>query len=211
MYTAWMIRNDGLAFPCVQHIYGNQDIADVEETLAAAEWLYASTDKPSTKELCLEFIRAWAAGFKFRDADSMVRVLTDVINGRPYKFLSINFIEQNAESIYNASTERSLEELNALVNIELNQEFMRARYGGMYNTNPESREMVFRISSAGFNWFDIIFQFVADNLSKIDTVTIVRDEEGTGEVDKYYRTFDGNSVYKQMPIDEFLKEKEKIG
>ena len=36
--TAWMLRQDGIAFPCQWHYYGNTDPAEVEETLYAAEW-----------------------------------------------------------------------------------------------------------------------------------------------------------------------------
>lgn len=35
--TAWMLRRDGIAFPCQWHDYGNTDPAEVEETLYAAE------------------------------------------------------------------------------------------------------------------------------------------------------------------------------
>lgn len=35
--TAWMLRQDGTAFPCQWHDYGNADPAEVEETLYAAE------------------------------------------------------------------------------------------------------------------------------------------------------------------------------
>ena len=38
--TAWMLRRDGIVFPCQWHYYGNADPAEVEETLYAAEWLY---------------------------------------------------------------------------------------------------------------------------------------------------------------------------
>ena len=31
--TAWMLRRDGIAFPCQWHDYGNTDPAEVEETL----------------------------------------------------------------------------------------------------------------------------------------------------------------------------------
>ena len=35
--SAWMLRRDGIAFPCQWHYYGNTDPAEVEETLYAAE------------------------------------------------------------------------------------------------------------------------------------------------------------------------------
>lgn len=39
--TAWMLRRDGIAFPCQWHYYDSTDPA--EETLYAAEWLYDAT------------------------------------------------------------------------------------------------------------------------------------------------------------------------
>lgn len=35
--SAWMLRQDGTAFPCQWHDYGNTDPVEVEETLYAAE------------------------------------------------------------------------------------------------------------------------------------------------------------------------------
>ena len=53
MNTAWMIRNDGTAIPCVCHIYGDPDIGGIEETLAAAQWLYEHTAKAAVRSLCM--------------------------------------------------------------------------------------------------------------------------------------------------------------
>ena len=39
--TAWMLRQDGEAFPVIQHLYGSLEC--VEETLYAGEWLYKHT------------------------------------------------------------------------------------------------------------------------------------------------------------------------
>ena len=86
--------------------------------------------------------------------------------------------------------------------MELNQEFLRARYGGMYNTVVGSREMVFRVSSMGFNWFNIIWNFVENNKSKIDCVTICADEESTGR-EAYYYNHNGTIFYR-TPVDEFI-------
>ena len=47
--TAWMLRRDGIAFPCQWHYYGNADPAEVEETLYAAEWLYDATQSEETR------------------------------------------------------------------------------------------------------------------------------------------------------------------
>lgn len=76
---------------------------------------------------------------------------------------------------------------------------MRVRYGGMFNSSATSKELVFRISSVGFNWFNIIYVFVADHKREVQSVTIVKDEEATG-YENYFYKYKGE-VYDRMPID----------
>lgn len=209
MAVAWMIRNDGKAFDVVQHLYGFQEALspeDVEETLAAGEWLYSHTGHAETKKVVLQLIYAWAKALGFSKENMVERILTR-IKEKPYVFLSVDFVNKVADKIVEAE-EADMLGCNAVVCDELNQEFLRARFGGLYNTNRSSAEMAFRISSMGFNWYNIIYTFVADNQRKlgIRSVTIVRDEEATGEVDHYYKTHDGRDYYKQYPVDEFLIE-----
>lgn len=99
---------------------------------------------------------------------------------------------------------------NTLLKTELNQEFLRARYGGMYDTDPESKEMVFRISSIGFNWYGMIADFVKKSPFPIETITIVRDRESTGVKEGFYKTCDGRKVYRKIPIAEFFAENENL-
>lgn len=196
--NAYMIRNDGKAIPCTQHIYGNDDI--VEETLYAAEWLYDNTQHAETRALIVNFVAVWGQSLKGSDKTSS-KILKD-ISYKPYRFLSKSFVNHISDSVDNY-VEGNLEDLNKLVIKELNQEFLRARYGGIYNSNSASREMVFRISSVGFNWYTIIWEFIYSHKIDIDSVTIVRDEESTGTFG-YYKG--KSNIYKQMPIDEFLTE-----
>ena len=56
--TAWMIRTDGTAIPCLQHIYAGKE--NIDETLFAAEWLYQYTLCESTKILCLRLIKSYS-------------------------------------------------------------------------------------------------------------------------------------------------------
>lgn len=204
MATAWMIRNDGKAIPVTQHIYA--DPAEIEETLYAAEWLYQNTRHDSVKSLAVQLIRKWAETFEDTNLN-LVDVIKKEIDSRPYKFLSKDFIDSIDVDLYAAKlSQNSLEELSAAVEEELNQEFLRARYGGLYNTNSSSKEMVFRISSKGFNWYNIIFNFVAATKFKIATITIVRDEEATGEKNFFYRTHDGRAFYNNLPIEDFYAE-----
>ena len=82
-----MIRNDGTAFPCVCHTYGDWDVQVIEETLAAAQWLYEHTAKSAVRELCMELIYAWAEQFSTAET-GIVETINQIIDSRPYRFLS---------------------------------------------------------------------------------------------------------------------------
>ena len=55
--TAWMLRNDGVAIPCIQHIYAN--LNELDETLYAAEWLYKNTTSEKARETVLRLILSY--------------------------------------------------------------------------------------------------------------------------------------------------------
>ena len=205
MSTAWMIRNDGTAFPCVCHTYGNWDVQVIEETLAAAQWLYEHTAKSAVRELCMELIYAWAEQFQTAGT-GIVKAIDQIINSRPYRFLSKEFISAHARELKAPVFVQSLESLNEDLNLELNQEFLRARYGGLYDTDPASREMFFRISSTTFDWYPMIREFVEKADFPIESVTIVRDAEGAGGKNRPYRTLNGQGIYRELPLAVFLAE-----
>ncbi len=204
---AYMIRNDKQVFQMKQHIYGGGN-EDYEETCFAAEWLYKHTQYDKVKKDCLDFIASYADfmctsniafGKDTSTGEERKKMLLKLIHNVPYRFLSEDFVESlSPEALSNTV---DIDDYNELINAELNQEFLRARYGGMYNSRNYSKEMVFRVSSRGFNWFDIIWEFVYENKNTIDCVTIVRDEESTGKSDVYsYR----GEQFNAMPIDEFI-------
>ena len=195
--NAYMLRNDGKYFTMIQHVYGNPD--DIVETIAAAEWLYGATQHSRTKETCLTLVVSWGASIDY--SKDPIENLLNEISIRPYRFLSVDFVKSHEKELRSIDIQDDLDSLNLLVVSELNQEFCRARYGGKYNSTVGSREMVFRISSVGFNWFNVIYQFVYDNKNKIDNVTVVKDEESTGFDGSY--SHHGKTMY-MMPVDEFL-------
>ena len=176
MYQAYMIRNDGEAIPVKIHVYGNPD--EVEETIYASQWLYQHTRFDKTKKLILDLIKTFVytnLSVEAGIADSLM----EWQNTLPYKVIETDFIQSIRDKLEDANI-GDLENLNNIVSDELNQEFMRVRYGGMFNSSATSKELVFRISSAGFNWFNIIYVFVADHKREVQSVTIVKDEEATG-------------------------------
>lgn len=205
MATAWMIRNDRTAIPCVCHTYGNWDVQEIEETLSAAQWLYEYTAKDATQKLCMELIYAWAEQLSTAKT-GILDTIFQTIDNRPYRFLSKEFISAHTEELKKPVYEQSLESLNEDLNLDLNQEFLRARYGGLYDTDPDSHEMFFRISSTAFDWYSIIRDFVERSPFPIESITIVRDAESTGGGNRAYWTLNGQGVYRQLPLQDFLAE-----
>ena len=198
MYNAYMIRNDGVEIPVKVHPYGNYD--SIEETLYASQWFYRNTKNEKTRNLILSLIVSFAHD-ELGVIDGIKEQLIEWTKTLKYIVLEEDFINSlpNLDDI--PATDSN--SVNKLVCDELNQEFMRARLGGMVNSFSGSKEMVFRISSVGFNWFNIIYMFVHDHKRDISSVTIAKDEEATG-YENYFYKHRGN-VFNRMPIDEFLE------
>ncbi len=179
MEKAWMVRVDGVSFPCVCHIYGSSD--DIEETLYAAEWLYQHTANEKTKELCLRLFKTY--GISLSEHRNCVRSILLQIRKTPYRFLDYNFIYDIADEIQHAPN-GILSTLNTEVNHALNNEFMRVRYGGMYDSEDDNRDLFFRLSNDGLltpEWKEITRTIIDKHKVDIDEVIIVSDEESTGE------------------------------
>ena len=192
--TAWMIRRDGEAIPCVHHIYTGEE--DIDETLFAAEWLYRHTLCENTKKTCLRLIKSYSVTLGKLD---FISALLDDIADKPYIFLTAEFVK-SVESELTAVDTGDVFHLCDDVGTALNNEFLRARYGGMYNTKIGCRDMYFRISSEDFNWDKIICAFVNKYKLYIDTVTIVYDEESTGLINCFYK-YNGK-ICNKLPKEE---------
>lgn len=173
--TAWMLRQDGEAFPVIQHLYGSLEC--VEETLYAGEWLYKHTSIPTTQQLVLKLVAAY--GKSLHPQGDVVDNLQQSIQEKPYIFLTLDFVEKMAAQLP-AAEPSSLERLNRQVTEKLNQEFLRCRLGGLYNTTPGCRDMYFRVSNPAFNWEPAILRFLETHRDEMETVTVVWDEESTG-------------------------------
>ena len=174
--TAWMLRQDGIEFPCVCHYYGSKK--DVKETLYAAEWLYGATENAQTRRSILELVAAYS--IFLNPHRNLIRNLYIDIKEKPYRFLSYDFVQSHADELSAVNPER-LNELNLKVIHRLNNEFLRVRLGGMYDTEPGNRDLYFRVSGTNFDWLPLIRAFVKDH--DADTVTVLWDPESTGHND----------------------------
>lgn len=202
MHNAYMIRNDGKEIPVPFHPYGDPTPEGVEYTLSVCEWLYDNTAHPEVKEAIIEFMASYGSS---ENPDDRIQALFDICGNPRDGFLDRKFVEKHKEEIEASKALDDVQSFNVFICNELNQEFLRARYGGAYDTERGSKEMVFRVSSGGFNWFPHIWDFVYKHRSDIETVTIVRDPESTG-VKNYYYTVGGEKV-DRMPVTEFLLSK----
>lgn len=192
---AYMIRNDGKAIKVTVHPYANPD--DVEETLYAGEWLYNNTLNNSIKDDFLSLVHFWID----KDFNGSFDDCFDYVSNRKYKIISLDFLIRNKDKILSSSISKGSSLLD-IINDGLNQEFLRARYGGYLDSTSGSREMVFRVSSKNFNWFDIIFNFVYNNRSNISQVTISKDPESTGIDNYFYKV--GRVEINRLDIDDFI-------
>lgn len=192
---AYMIRSDGKAIKVTVHPYANPD--DIEETIYAGEWLYNNTLFNSVANDFLSLLHFWIEtdfGGSFDDC-------FDYVSNRKYKIVSLDFLNRNKDKILSSSISKGSSLLDA-INDSLNQEFLRARYGGYLDSTSGSREMVFRVSSNNFNWFNIIYEFVYNNRNSISCVTISKDPESTGIDDYFYKV--GREVINKLDIDDFI-------
>ena len=114
--TAWMLRQDGEAFPVIQHLYGSLEC--VEETLYAGEWLYKHTSIPTTQQLVLKLVAAY--GKSLYPHGDVVDNLRQSIQEKPYIFLTLDFVEKMAAQLPMAE-QSSMERLNRQVKENLNK------------------------------------------------------------------------------------------
>ncbi len=191
--SAWMLRRDGAAFPCIQHFYGSRKV--VEETLYAAQWLYCHTQNQDTKQLILHLLAAY--GNARNPRCGILQSLHLEIVRRPYLFLTHGFIEKIGPLLPDPKGIPSMQSLNQKVLLCLNEEFLRTRLGGLYYTVPGCRDLYFRISSLTFDWSETVTHFLQEHRDRIDTISVLQDEESL-DSSCFYRDPSGKE-YRQRP------------
>ena len=191
-----MIRRDGKVFtdlPNNMHPYGTDG---PDYALDYCEWLYHSTANDSTKNLIIKFLSQYCYA---EECDLSELFELNATVG------ATNFVKEvedklDKKTIFGFNDyQKTWTELDTA----LNQEFLRTRYGGGYNGGDTGifNEIVFRVSSTGFNWFDVIYVFVTDNKRDIGFVTIAHDRETRDDDSPYMHK---GKPFSQMPVEEFL-------
>lgn len=190
-----MIRSDGKSFKNIPFHPYFEDRR--EYILPFAEWFYNCSMNNGTRDLIVKFLSMYCSLEEYDDLSALYE-----FEGEEVSSNFLNLMTSLIDTKINCS-EKELDEICRELTDRLNQEFLRARYGGMYDGEDNGiREMVFRVSSDGFNWFDNIYVYVSDHQNSIDFVTIVHDKETKGNDEAY--TYKGQT-FLQMPIKKFLE------
>lgn len=222
---AWMLRQDGEAFPVSVHLYVMND-NNLSSEAEVASFLIATQSKDL--DFAKYVIDCWLALLIEQSVpyDAMSSDIDDCILDKlsqlPFKFpypLTTNeyldihhsmnnfydvdslyeFIDEFRDRFTNLSTELAR---------SLNQQFCRVRHGGKYNTEKGSSSLWFRISSVGYNWANTIYVWTADHYRslKVDSVYICRDSESDNVEEEYFYKAKDGTPYFDMPISEYLNE-----
>lgn len=231
--VAWMLRQDGQAFPVKIHLYAMGDECFDSEAEVAA---FLIATKSNDIELAYEILDIWMAylienSVEFdADADGIEAALRKQLISLPYKFsypisedelISIHRKLNNYDStdtLYDFidSIESKADEYRRHIKDSVNQQFCRVRFGGrLSSTGPDAGPgncLWFRVSSVGYNWANTIYIFTSSIYRKyhVNSIFICRDFESDNgddytKPDYFYKAKDGTEYY-CMPIDEYLTE-----
>ena len=229
MANAWMLRQDGEAFPVMNHLYvmGDEDLSSEAEV---ASFIINSDSKD--QDLAKQVLDAWMAklieNYVNYDADEseIDRSILERLSDLPYKFpydlskeafLNIHKSLNNYNDIdslydYIDNVDANISQLSEEIKNSVNQQFCRARFGGKYDTDAGNASLWFRISSVDYNWANTIYEFTTDNYRKlkVDSIFICRDQESdygyySNQPEMFYKAKDG-VYYFDMPIGEYLRE-----
>lgn len=226
MVNAWHLRQDGKFFPVQVHLYAMGD-GDLSSEAEVAAFLLKTNSED--KRLSRRVIDAWIAlcledKVRYDDTEEdIIEAIRNLPNELPYHFacpltgdelVKIHIAANNfsdVDTLYEFIDKILLKEHDDLclkIRRSINQQFCRVRYGGKLNTVKGSESLWFRISSVGFDWQNVIYNFVSDlsRLRSISDISICRDHESDNtEADYFYKAKDDRKYY-HMPIQEYLAE-----
>lgn len=226
MANAWHLRNDGVAFPVQVHLYPMEDPDLSSEAEIAAFIIKTNSKDQDLAQYTLDGFMALLLENErtqsLSDETSIEEALTRQLSKLPFKFaypLTVdeliqihrnqdNYRDLNSTLDFINEVYDNLESIQKKISESFNQQFIRVRFGGKYNTTSGNNCIWFRIGSVNYNWDNVIYVFTADMRRKlhIEYITICRDSETDDvEEDYFYKAKDG-TVYYMMPVDEFFEE-----
>lgn len=195
--TAYMLRNDGEVFkleeihPYIMNINTQPKVAirSIINNPNDLSWFYQNTKQSLLKNLIQDFIVNCITNYQL-NPNKVLEL---------YNLFNIKNIETSSQSIDN------LEESIIKINNMANQEFCRFRTSNeLVNNGSSNKDIYFRISSHGFNWFNLIWDLVHNNRKWIESITIESDFESKGNSVIY--NHNGHS-FDHMKIEDFINLK----
>ena len=196
--SAYMLNNRGellqcgLVHPYIKYIVQSGDKKEIESLfnsrLNDLLWFYKNTKDDELKG----------------DIDTLVNsVISNDTYGIDEEIRQWCSREFNLETDNKIPYVEVIENLFLEINNKCNQEFCRVRTSHMKAPIGNSGDIYFRISSVGFNWFNIIWKIVYDNRSFVESVSICTDTQSTGKPVQFYMW--GGNVINRMPTQDFIK------
>lgn len=170
-FTAWMIRDDGVEFPVIQHVYA--DMENPENSLYAAQWLYEHTLRKSAKKSALRYIGSCAVMLGEEEKCSPLQALFHEASMFLCTTITPEFVAAHCEEF--SFTNGNLPAMNREIGNMLNREFIRAQYGGLFTNKPGCRELFFRLPEGESQLLDAAAAFTARHIPWIENVTAVYD------------------------------------
>lgn len=186
--NAWMLDRSGNSISVKYHPLGASD----EDALDDANWLVENCKDNTIIDMCVEYAYSYYmsqysddAIYIFKEDAVEENWCSDFVNEVITKFDNRDSYDTNRCST-----------LSNHIKTYLNNNYLRCRYGGEYNSSSGNRELYFRISSTdAYNWYDIIMNFIFQFSRKIDTVTVETDINTTGKQKVYWN---------HLPIEDVL-------
>ena len=194
--TPYMLRNDGECIKCSpMHPYIKDDVSksdskNLKELIEGAynfslRWYYHNTNQNEVRE----YIKS---------------LISSVIACEDYEYTEEDFshiVDFDYSTDRVSSDKLEIASIYEMLNSMTNQEFCRIRTSNMI-FGGTSGDLYCRISSVGFNWFDIIYRLVLKNKDFVTTVTICKDGPSLGGANEFYSH--KGEEFSHMPINDFL-------
>lgn len=194
--TPYMLRNDGKLLECGEihpYIYYNafntaeEELTSLLNNQNFIKWFYNNTNKKEVKENISSLL------YSILECDELEHLHT-----RAQELINELNIEKNKQTIKDKS---QIFDIFYQLNQDTNQEFCRVRVSSL-KFGGDSKEVYFRISSLGFNWFDLIWNIVMNNKDFVENITIVKDTQTFGGAYNPYVV--NNKKIEHMSTEEFL-------
>lgn len=203
---AYMLRRDGEVFDAGKyHPYINYDVTSSDGDWLILEesgrfsswwqWFYEHTNNEEVKRkiiTCIKMLRSmeYNSDLEFELPGAYQQV---------YEYFMSKGWGDSLKGVTFEDFKKEANEVNGLIN----QEFLRFRLGGyMKPTAGSEDEIYFRVSSEGFNWFNLIWSLLYNNKDLISSVTVTKDDQALGNNDTI--KIKGDMLY-HYPIKDFLE------